>query len=163
MSFWSATLIKMTLSKLGIWCWVLFCLIDKYFLCWLLKLLTATYAECHYMLNVQLPSVPYAECHLLCLAKLGNCDTDIFVIRHHFHIMSLKFLKFERVQKVAKKFKNCKSKSEKFQNLMKFEEINPRLLNAIILCVIGLSVVASTVDHSNKLVHYWNRTIDSSF
>jgi hypothetical protein len=91
---------------------------------------------------------------MLCSAKLGNCDIDIFVFRHHFHIMSLKFLKFERVQNGAKKLKNCKNNSEKFQNLMKFDEINPRLLNAIMLCVIGLSVVASTLDHSNNLVHY---------
>ncbi len=46
---------------------------------------------------------------------------------------------------------------------MKFDEINLRILNAIMLCDIGLSVVASTLDQLNNLVHYWNRTIDSSF
>jgi hypothetical protein len=33
---------------------------------------------------------------------VGNFDIDFFIFR--FHIMSLKFLKFERVQNVAKKF-----------------------------------------------------------
>ncbi len=32
---------------------------------------------------------------------LGNCDIDFLVFRHHFCIMSLKFLKFEIVQNVS--------------------------------------------------------------
>jgi hypothetical protein len=35
---------------------------------------------------------------------LGNCDIDVLVFCHCFRIMSLKFLKFERVQNSVVKF-----------------------------------------------------------
>jgi hypothetical protein len=36
--------------------------------------------------------------------KPSNCDFNFFVFRQSFHIISLKFLKFEIVKNVAKNF-----------------------------------------------------------
>jgi hypothetical protein len=44
---------------------------------------------------------------------VGNFDIDFLIFRHHFHIMSLKFPKFDRVWNVAKIFENCERKSAK--------------------------------------------------
>ncbi len=48
---------------------------------------------------------PYAEsfCQVL-FWQLGNWDIDVFIFRHRFQIMRLKFLKFSRDQNGAENF-----------------------------------------------------------
>ncbi len=45
--------------------------------------------------------------------RVGNFVIDFLIFRHHFHVMSLKFTKFDRVWNVAKMFENCERKSAK--------------------------------------------------
>jgi hypothetical protein len=55
------------------------------------------------------------------MSPTGNCDIDFLILRHRFHIMSLKFQKFERVQNDAEKFQIMKKRKCEITNLNESE------------------------------------------
>ncbi len=64
--------------------------------------------------------IDVCPCIGLSIDCVGNCDIDFFVFRQFFHIVSLKFPKYERVLNFAKK---CQIEWKQKHKITKLNEI----------------------------------------